>query len=125
MKNLKKLLAGVVTVATLGVSSIPVLASANGASGEEVHSGMVVDSNSNSGVSPRATQERDGGTWNYGVGTTYVWSYYYHKTRLHRSSVKPGIWAALVSSNWTRKGVQSRASAPKASRGNYCYYDIG
>ncbi|RMC46834.1 hypothetical protein F5ESL0230_02460 [Lactobacillus sp. ESL0230] len=52
---------------------------------------MVEDSNS----LLRQTQERDGGTWNYGVGSVYVWSYYQHKSRLHRSSVRPGYFADI------------------------------
>lgn len=72
----------------------------------------------------RATQERDGGIWNYGVGKVYVWSYYQHKHRLHKSSVQPGSKAPIVSSGWVAKGIQSRASAPKAPSGNSVYYDI-
>lgn len=116
MKNLKKIVAGVATIATLGMTSLPALAS----TGEEVHSGMVEDSNS----LLRQTQERDGGTWNYGVGSVYVWSYYQHKSRLHKSSVKPGYFAQVVSSGWRTKGIQARASAPKAPYGNQMFYDV-
>lgn len=62
-----------------------------------------------------------GGTWNYGVGSTYVWSYYSHGGRVHSSSVKGAYFA---SSGWTRPGVQARASAQKALWGNQSYYNV-
>lgn len=62
-----------------------------------------------------------GGTWNYGVGSTYVWSYYSHNRRTHKASVH-GAYDA--SSGWTRKGIQARASAQKAAFGNKSYYDV-
>lgn len=119
MINLKKIIASLATVATLGMTGIPVLAS----TGEEVHSGMVENVEDRSSLL-RETQERDGGIWNYGVGKVYVWSYYQHKHRLHRSSVQPGHGAQIVRSDWKTKGIQSRASAPKAPSGNSAYYDI-
>lgn len=62
-----------------------------------------------------------GGKWDYGVGSTYVWSYYSHKKKTHRSSVQGKYY---VSSGWTPAGETSRASAVKAATGNKSYYDI-
>lgn len=68
-----------------------------------------------------ATVYAGGGTWNYGVGTKYVWSYYSHSSKVHKSSV---LGRNYISSGWTRKGVQARASTEKAITGNKSYYDV-
>ena len=63
----------------------------------------------------------EGGTWSYGVGSKYVYSNYYHKSKTHKSSV---IGKTTNSSGWTRKGVTSKASAQKKLSGNKSYYDV-
>ena len=68
-----------------------------------------------------ATINVEGGVWNYGVGSKYVWSYYSHAHKTHKSSVH-GKYDA--SSGWTRKGVKAKASAAKAIGGNEAYYDV-
>lgn len=68
-----------------------------------------------------ATVYAQGGTWNYGVGNTYVWSYYSHNGRTHSASVKGNY---STSSGWTRPGVTARASATKAWTGNQSYYNV-
>ena len=125
MKKLNKFIAGTVIVAAHGMTGIPVFASATEGTGEEAHSGMVVDPpQSNELLRKGTTVNVDGGTWNYGVGTTYVWSYYQHMKKWHKSSVKPGWFAQTFSSGWQRKGVRAKASAKRAKLGNQMFYDI-
>lgn len=67
------------------------------------------------------TIDASGGTWNYGVGSTYVWSYYSHKSKTHKSTVQGKNY---VTSGWIKAKTQARASAQKARSGNYSYYDV-
>lgn len=53
----------------------------------------------------------NGGTWNYGVSSRYVWSNYYHGSKSHYSTVRGSYWSR---SGYTFKGRWSRASAQKA-----------
>ncbi|MBX5319877.1 lactococcin 972 family bacteriocin [Staphylococcus caprae] len=62
-----------------------------------------------------------GGKWSYGVGSKYVWSYYYHGNKGH-SSTAIGKYESY--SGYTRSGEQSKASAVKAWFGNETYYNI-
>lgn len=95
MKKTKKLLTStVVTTAVAALLSTPVLAT---------------------------TINTQGGTWNYGVGSKYVWSYYSHKHKTHKSSVQGKYYST---SGWTRKGVKAKASAEKAKHGNRSYFDV-
>lgn len=68
-----------------------------------------------------ATVDVQGGVWNYGVGSKYVWSYYSHNSKTHKASVH-GAYDAT--SGWIRKGVEAKASAEKALFGNASYYDV-
>lgn len=68
-----------------------------------------------------ATVDVQGGVWNYGVGSKYVWSYYSHSSKTHKASVH-GAYDAT--SGWIRKGVEAKASAEKALFGNASYYDV-
>ncbi|MBF0772932.1 lactococcin 972 family bacteriocin [Mammaliicoccus sciuri] len=52
----------------------------------------------------------DGGTWNYGVSSQYVWSNYYHGKKTHYTSVRGRYWAT---SGYTPKGRWSKISAQK------------
>ena len=67
------------------------------------------------------TVDIEGGVWNYGVGSKYVWSYYSHQYKTHKSSVH-GKYDA--SSGWVRKGREAKASAEKAITGNQAFYDV-
>ncbi|MDF7627204.1 lactococcin 972 family bacteriocin [Lactobacillaceae bacterium L1_55_11] len=67
-----------------------------------------------------ATISAGGGTWSYGVGKKYVWSYYDHDYRYHSSSVSGQYY---VSSGNTAPGYSAQASAPRALWGNQSYYD--
>ena len=52
-----------------------------------------------------STEYAEGGTWSHGVGSKYVWSYYYH--------------------GHTRAGVKAKASATKNNWWvNRAYYNI-
>ncbi|MCJ1783505.1 lactococcin 972 family bacteriocin [Mammaliicoccus sciuri] len=69
----------------------------------------------------------DGGSWNYGVSDTYVWSNYYHGKKAHYSTV---IGANKFSSGYTPKGRWSKASSVrrpgwqiwKANKAYYGFY---
>jgi len=56
-----------------------------------------------------STAHVGGGTWDYGVGGGWVWSNYYHSTKVHRSSVQG---AQYVDSGWKSPKVTSYAKAP-------------
>lgn len=62
-----------------------------------------------------------GGEWRHGVGSYYVWSYYFHNYRNHSSSVSGQYFA---SSGRTSPGYDAQASAPKSLFGNRAYYDF-
>lgn len=68
-----------------------------------------------------ATVEAEGGVWNYGVGSTYVWSYYSHNGRNHASTAK-GKYTSY--SGKMPPGVQARASAAKSWSVNKTYYSV-
>ncbi|HHU6750917.1 TPA: lactococcin 972 family bacteriocin [Staphylococcus pseudintermedius] len=51
-----------------------------------------------------------GGAWNYGVGSTYVWSYYSHNHSYH-SSTAIGRYRSY--SGVTGPGKRAKASAEK------------
>ncbi|WEV40464.1 lactococcin 972 family bacteriocin [Lactobacillus sp. ESL0681] len=120
MKSLKKIAVSLATVATIGMTAVPAFAASENDSVAETH--MV------SGDSPlllaRTTSSASGGTWKYDVGSTYVWSYYYHKTKTHKASVKAGD--VYITSGWTKKGKWAKASAKKAFPDfrNSMYYDV-
>ncbi|MGH3807524.1 MAG: lactococcin 972 family bacteriocin [Pseudonocardiaceae bacterium] len=64
--------------------------------------------------------EVEGGTWDYGVGGGKVWSYYYHGSSCHKSSVQGQQY---VSSGKTPAGVWARASVPdRWYTVDYSYY---
>lgn len=70
-------------------------------------------------TSVAAADNVSGGTWWHGVGSTYVYSNFYHGSRAHSSSVRGKYWS---NSGWTAAGVTSKASAEKAILGNQAYY---
>lgn len=79
---------------------------------------------------PRSTTsyaQVDGGVWVSGVGSDMVYSFYYHPTRTHRTSVKPGRNAKVFPSSpaWVPAG-QWAHTFTKSSRlgGNKAYYDL-
>ncbi|SCS40213.1 lactococcin 972 family bacteriocin [Staphylococcus caeli] len=68
-----------------------------------------------------ATIYAQGGVWNYGIGSTYVWSYYSHNSKAHASTA---VGKYTSYSGKTRPGIQARASAPIAFWGNQTYYKV-
>ncbi|MGW7832079.1 lactococcin 972 family bacteriocin [Staphylococcus xylosus] len=72
-------------------------------------------------VTKAVTIYAEGGLWNYGVGSSYVWSYYNHNSKAHGSTAI-GKYASY--SGKTRAGIQARASAPKAHWDNQTYYKV-
>lgn len=69
-----------------------------------------------------ATQNVSGGTWNYGISNSKVYSNYYHKTKKHSSSVKNGYnersYSGTVGANKTSyASIKSHWSAI-----DYSYY---
>ncbi|HAJ53259.1 MAG TPA: lactococcin 972 family bacteriocin [Lactobacillus sp.] len=92
--SIKSVIVSALAAATIGVSAVPVLA---------------------------YTVDVQGGTWNYGVGSTYVWSYYSHNSRTHSAAVK-GAYSA--SSGWISPGTEARASAQKSYFGNQSFYNV-
>lgn len=55
----------------------------------------------------------DGGSWNYGVSDTYVWSNYYHGKKAHYTTVQGRRWA---SSGYTNRGRWAKVSAESNPR---------
>ncbi|GHC26372.1 lactococcin 972 family bacteriocin [Leuconostoc lactis] len=74
-----------------------------------------------SGISFAHADQVGGGDWRHGVGSYYVWSYYFHNYRNHSSSVSGQYFA---SSGRTSPGYDAQASAPKSLFGNKAYYDF-
>lgn len=68
-----------------------------------------------------STISAQGGRWNYGVGSKYVWSYYSHNHKTHKASVEGKYY---VSSGWTKKGITAKASCEKRLFGNRSYYEV-
>ncbi|MGU3126977.1 lactococcin 972 family bacteriocin [Staphylococcus aureus] len=65
---------------------------------------------------------REGGTWSHGVGSKYVWSYYYHGHKGHGATA---IGKYRSFSGYTRAGVKAKASATKHNWWvNRAYYNI-
>jgi len=68
----------------------------------------------------------DGGVWLSGVQDNLVYSAYFHPSRKHRTSVKPGRYASVFPStkDWVPAG-QWAVTYTSASRlgGNKAYYD--
>lgn len=62
----------------------------------------------------------DGGTWDYGTGSGRVWSYYYHGSKCHGSSVTGA--SGLVRSPDTRAGSWSYASDRDTIWVDHAYY---
>lgn len=67
----------------------------------------------------------EGGVWEYGVkepaSTVYVYSYYTHPTRKHRSSVKTSS-GALLRSKDELPGRTAKVEAATGYSGNKAYY---
>ncbi|MDX3587218.1 lactococcin 972 family bacteriocin [Streptomyces europaeiscabiei] len=59
-----------------------------------------------------------GGTWDYGAGTSYVWSYYYHGSKCHGSTAI----GEYIDTDEAAKGSWSIAQADVALSGNKSYY---
>lgn len=96
MNNIKSFAVAAFATTAIAFSAVPVLASS-----------YVIDA--------------QGGTWNYGVGSKYVWSYYSHNSKTHKASVEGKYY---VTSGWIKAKTQARASAAKAAAGNQSYYDV-
>jgi len=68
----------------------------------------------------------DGGVWLSGIQDNLVYSAYYHPSREHRTSVKPGHWATVfpASQDWVPAGkwAVTYTTASKLG-GNHAYYD--
>ncbi|ELK4629097.1 lactococcin 972 family bacteriocin [Staphylococcus pseudintermedius] len=63
-----------------------------------------------------------GGTWSYGVGSEYVWSYYSHNHKYHGSTA---IGKYKSESGYTDPGEEAKASAEKRWwRSNEAYYKV-
>lgn len=59
-----------------------------------------------------------GGTWDYGAGTAYVWSDYYHGSKCHGSTSV----GAYIDSDEAAAGSWSITRADAALSGNESYY---
>ncbi|MFD7134115.1 lactococcin 972 family bacteriocin [Streptomyces sp. NPDC059894] len=59
-----------------------------------------------------------GGTWDYGAGTSYVWSDYYHASKCHGSTSV----GSSTDSDEASAGNWSITQAPAALYGNETYY---
>ncbi|MEV5434298.1 lactococcin 972 family bacteriocin [Streptomyces sp. NPDC052701] len=59
-----------------------------------------------------------GGTWDYGAGTSYVWSDYYHKDKCHGSTSV----GEYIDSDEASAGNWSITQADAALSGNETYY---
>ncbi|HDF0927730.1 TPA: lactococcin 972 family bacteriocin [Staphylococcus aureus] len=69
-----------------------------------------------------STEYAEGGTWSHGVGSKYVWSYYYHGHKGHGATA---IGKYRSFSGYTRAGVKAKASATKHNWWvNRAYYNI-
>ncbi|MFD3762291.1 lactococcin 972 family bacteriocin [Streptomyces sp. NPDC058622] len=66
-----------------------------------------------------ASVQTGGGIWNYGVGSGYVWSNYYHEHTCHSSSVQGDYYS---SSGYVGAAAWSRASATDAWSGNKSWW---
>ncbi|AGW33413.1 MULTISPECIES: lactococcin 972 family bacteriocin [Staphylococcus] len=67
-----------------------------------------------------STEYAEGGTWSHGVGSKYVWSYYYHGHKGHGATAS-GKYRSF--SGYTRAGV--KASTTKHNWWvNRAYYNI-
>ncbi|GGC55534.1 hypothetical protein GCM10011410_04880 [Hoyosella rhizosphaerae] len=75
------------------------------------------------GVAAAAIVNVDGGTWNYGVSSSKVWSYYQHHQKEHRASVSNGD-GNYQDSWWKAPGVEARAETYATWSGNKSYYDV-
>lgn len=84
--------------------------------------GLLLIGIGSSSIVSAATIYTDGGTWNYGVGSKYVWSYYSHNYRYHSSTVYGKL---KISSGFTRPGVRAQASSEKRWWWvNEAYYNV-
>ncbi|AWR33189.1 lactococcin 972 family bacteriocin [Staphylococcus aureus] len=73
-------------------------------------------------VAYASTEYAEGGTWSHGVGSKYVWSYYYHAHKGHGATA---IGKYRSFSGYTRASVKAKASATKHNlRVNRAYYNI-
>ncbi|MFG2426771.1 lactococcin 972 family bacteriocin [Streptomyces sp. NPDC048590] len=63
-------------------------------------------------------KEIGGGTWDYGAGTSYVWSDYYHKSKCHGSTSV----GSFIDSDEASAGDWSLTQADAALSGNETYY---
>ncbi|WP_277581895.1 lactococcin 972 family bacteriocin [Staphylococcus equorum] len=72
-------------------------------------------------IANAATIYAQGGIWNYGVGSKYVWSYYSNNYKAHGSTA---VGKYKSYSGKTRAGIQARASAPKPFFVNRTYYNV-
>ncbi|HFG0326994.1 lactococcin 972 family bacteriocin [Staphylococcus aureus] len=69
-----------------------------------------------------STEYAEGGTWSHGVGSKYVWSYYYHGHKGHGATA---IGKYRSFSGYTRAGVKAKVSATKNNWWvNRAYYNI-
>ncbi|MFB2054998.1 lactococcin 972 family bacteriocin [Staphylococcus aureus] len=69
-----------------------------------------------------STEYAEGGTWSHGVGSKYVWSYYYHGHKGHGATA---IGKYRSFSGYTRASVKAKASATKHNCWvNRAYYNI-
>jgi lactococcin 972 family bacteriocin len=65
----------------------------------------------------------EGGTWNYGVTATYVYSNYYLGSRTHKSTACSNAGCAY--SGWVSAGSTSYATmSPSTLGGNTAYYNV-
>ncbi len=73
-------------------------------------------------VTYAASEYAQGGTWSHGVGSKYVWSYYYHGSKGHASTA---IGKYESYSGYTKRGIKAKASARKAFwNSNRAYYKV-
>jgi lactococcin 972 family bacteriocin len=75
------------------------------------------------GVSPRTTENVEGGKWEYGTSGGNVYSFYWHGSRKHASSVKNGN-GDLRRSAETAKNKWAQVSFKKTAWGNQAFYRV-
>lgn len=84
--------------------------------------GLLLIGIGSSSIVSAATIYTDGGTWNYGVGSKYVWSYYSNNYRYHSSTA---IGKTRSFSGFRKPGVRALASSEKRWWWrNEAYYNV-
>ena len=84
---MKKFILSLICTAVLGAGALGVAGVSASASGNETNGMVTISENE---VMPFAVENVGGGTWDYGRSGLVAYSKYYHRDRVHGSSVKIG-----------------------------------